>query len=112
MILSDDRRISGVKVCCENKFVVARRIVDHPPQQILGIGLVSGSVQQADQTLAAFRRRADAIKLPCEIPLAQLFEELTDLAGGSAAKIGGVIARTTRTAEDVRNGSLVDARPT
>jgi hypothetical protein len=29
-----------IEIRCENQFVIAGRIVDHPSQQILGIGLV------------------------------------------------------------------------
>src|ERR1700733_6186775 len=33
-----------VEIGCENEFAVARRIVDHPPQLLLGMGLFAGPV--------------------------------------------------------------------
>ena len=47
--------------------------------------------------------------MPGEILLSELLEELTDLTGGAAPQIGGVVARATRTSEDVADCALVDA---
>src|SRR5882672_1776103 len=60
-------------------------------------------------TAHALRRRTGAIELPGEILLSELLEELTDLTGGAAPQIGGVVARATRTSEDVADCALVDA---
>ena len=92
----------SVEISSEHEFAVAGRIVDHPTQQVFRVRLVAGAVKQTDQPLIAFRRRTGAIKLPGEIRLAQLLEELTDLPGGAAAEIGGIIARAIRTAERCR----------
>jgi hypothetical protein len=45
---SASSRVATQKIRCENELAVAGRIVDHPPQQILGIGLVPGTVRGAD----------------------------------------------------------------
>ena len=60
-------------------------------------------VEEADQPLITFRRRACAIKLPGKIGLAQLLEELTNLPSGTAAEIDGVIAWAIWTAEEQSN---------
>ena len=47
--------------------------------------------------------------MPGEILLSELLEELTDLTGGAAPQIGGVVARATRTSEDITDCALVDS---
>ena len=100
----------SIEISSEDEFAVAGRIVDHPPQQIFRVRLVAGAVKQADQPLIAFRRRTRTIKLPGEIRFAHLLEELTDLPGGAAAEIGGIIARAIGPAEDVGDCILVDGQ--
>src|ERR1700712_1844627 len=100
----------SVEISSEHEFTVARRIVDHSPQQIFRVLPVAGAVKQTDQPLIALRRRPGAVKLPGEIPLAQLLEELTDLPSGAAAEIGGIIAGAIGPAEDVGDCILVDAQ--
>src|ERR1700761_6582244 len=79
--------LPGVEVGGEDVLAVAGRIVDHPPQQFLGIYLPSNGKEQPRKSLVAVRRGAGAIKLDGELLLAPLLEELPGLASGAAAEV-------------------------
>ena len=85
--------LASVEIRREEMLVVAGGIVDHTPQQILGIGLVAGPVKQPDEPLVAIGDEPPTIELPGEILVAELLEELPDLTGGAGSQIGGVFAR-------------------